>query len=229
MNFKYTDVVPWGRSFEEYLDMFLLAEEDLTRKILGVGDGPASFNAQMHQRGIDIVSVDPIYQFSEEQVRERIRETYDTVISQTRDNQDKFVWDKIPSVEVLSQVRMEAMEKFCRDFENGKKQGRYLNHSLPSLPFPDKSFDLVLSSHFLFLYSANLDLDFHLKAVRELVRIGSEVRIFPVVDYNSSPSPFLSPVIDDLSASGISCSIEPVRYHFQKTGNQMLRIQGSAT
>ena len=182
MNFEYTDVVPWGRSFEEYLDMFLLSEEDLTRKIVGVGDGPASFNARMHQRGIEIISADPVYQFSEEQIRERIQKTYDTVISQTRENQNKFVWTRIPSVEALSRIRMEAMEEFCRDFELGKKQGRYLNAALPTLPFPDRSFDLVLSSHLLFFYSANKDLDFHIQSASELLRIGAEVRIFPIVD-----------------------------------------------
>ena len=44
MNFHYKDIVPWGRSFDEYLDMFNLSEEDLMRDIVGVGDGPASLS-----------------------------------------------------------------------------------------------------------------------------------------------------------------------------------------
>ena len=46
MDFHYKDIVPWGRSFDEYLDMFNLSENDLVRNIVGVGDGPASFNAR---------------------------------------------------------------------------------------------------------------------------------------------------------------------------------------
>ena len=225
MDFHYKDIVPWGRSFDEYLDIFNLSEDDLTRDIVGVGDGPASFNVQMYQRGTPVISVDPIYRFSEAELRQRIRETYEDVIAQAHQNQDKFVWTRFSSVDELAEIRMQAMDEFCRDFEEGKQQGRYIDASLPNLPFPDKRFDLVLSSHFLFLYSANLNLAFHLNAIKELLRIGTEVRIFPIVDVNSNPSPFLSPVIDVLEEDGIACSVERVPYHFQKTGNEMLRLR----
>ena len=225
MDFHYKDIIPWGRSFDEYLDMFNLSEDDLARDIVGVGDGPASFNALMYQRGTPIVSVDPIYRYSEAELRQRIQETYDDVIAQARQNRDKFVWTHISSVDELAEIRMQAMDAFCRDFENGKQQGRYIDASLPDLPFPDDHFDLVLSAHLLFFYSANRDLAFHLDAIRELLRIGTEVRIFPIVDVNSNPSPFLSPVIDELEKDGIVCLVERVPYHFQKTGNEMLRLK----
>ena len=225
MNFHYKDIVPWGRSFDEYLDMFNLSEDDLTRDIVGVGDGPASFNVRMYQHGTPIISVDPIYQYSEVELRQRIQDTYEDVIAQARQNQDKFVWTRFSSVDELAKIRMQAMDEFCRDFETGKQQGRYINASLPHLPFPDRHFDLVLSAHFLFFYSANRDLVFHLDAIRELLRIGTEVRIFPIVDVNSNPSPFLSPVIDELEKDEIVCSVECVPYHFQQTGNEMLRLK----
>ena len=226
MDFHYKDIVPWGRSFDEYLGMFNLSEADLARDIVGVGDGPASFNSWMHQRGTPIVSVDPIYRYTEAELRQRIQETYDNVIAQARLNQDKFVWTHISSVDELAEIRMQAMERFCRDFESGKQHGRYIDASLPNLPFPDGHFDLVLSAHLLFFYSANRDLAFHLDGIRELLRIGTEVRIFPIVDVNSNPSVFLSPVIDELQKDRIACSVERVPYHFQKTGNEMLRLRG---
>ena len=139
--------------------------------------------------------------------------------------QDKFVWTHISSVDELAEIRMQAMDAFCRDFKSGKQHGRYIDASLPNLPFPDGHFDLVLSAHLLFFYSANRDLVFHLNGIRELLRIGTEVRIFPIVDVNSNPSPFLSPVIDELKKDGIACSVERVPYHFQKTGNEMLRLR----
>ena len=225
MDFHYKDIVPWGRSFDEYLDMFNLPESDLVRDIVGVGDGPASFNFRMYQRGTPIVSVDPIYRYTEAELRERIQETYEDVIAQSRQNQGKFVWTKISDVDELAEIRRQAMGEFCRDFERGKQQGRYIDASLPNLPFPDRHFDLVLSAHFLFFYSANRDLAFHLHAVQELLRIGSEVRIFPIVDVNSNLSPFVSPVINELEKNGIACSVERVPYHFQKTGNEMLRLK----
>ena len=49
--FSLEKVVPWGRSFAEYIRMFSLTEEDLEKRILGCGDGPASFNAELTKKG----------------------------------------------------------------------------------------------------------------------------------------------------------------------------------
>ena len=228
MSFHYKDIVPWGRSFDEYLDMFNLSEDDLARDIVDVGGGPASFNARMHQRGTPIISVDPIYQYSEAELRQRIQETYKDIVTQAFQNRNKFVWTRFSSVGELVAFRRQTMEAFCQDFETGRQQGRYVVEALPNLPFSDRQFDLVLSAHLLFFYSANRDLAFHLGAVRELLRIGNEVRIFPLVDVNNSVSPFLLPVIRELEKDGIASSVETVPYHLQKTGNEMLRLWRSS-
>ena len=44
-------VVPFGRSFDEYVRMFSLSEADLQCSILSVADGPASFNAEGTEKG----------------------------------------------------------------------------------------------------------------------------------------------------------------------------------
>ena len=75
MSMKLEQVVPWGRSMGEYVHMFDLSEVDLARTILGVGDGPASFNAEMHARGRRVVSCDPIYVFKSDQIRSRVEAT----------------------------------------------------------------------------------------------------------------------------------------------------------
>ena len=46
MSFHLRDVVPWGRSYDEYVRMFALSEADLASKMLGCADGPASFNVE---------------------------------------------------------------------------------------------------------------------------------------------------------------------------------------
>src|SRR5690349_9866977 len=109
MTFAYETIVPWGRSFDEYRRMFNLSAHDLGLRILGCGDGPAAFNAGMRKEGRHMVSCDPLYQFSAEQIREQIDVTYENVIAQTRRDQDKFIWDTIPSVDALGQIRMAAM------------------------------------------------------------------------------------------------------------------------
>ena len=64
MGMTLDSIVPWGRSFEEYVTMFGLTNTDLTKRILGCGDGPAGFNSELTARGGTVVSLDPIYAFS---------------------------------------------------------------------------------------------------------------------------------------------------------------------
>ena len=224
MSVKYQNVVPWGRSFQEYVDMFSLTVEELNKSILGCGDGPASFNCEMNRKGKSVVSVDPIYELDRETIRKRIDETYLEVLEQTRANQDKFIWKNISSVEELGKVRMDSMNLFLDDFEEGKKQGRYVAGGLPELPFADNSFDLALVSHLLFLYSEQLPFDFHVQAIDELLRVAGEVRIFPLVDLNSRKSIHLDEIIGELVSQGYVVSEDKVSYEFQKGGNTMLKI-----
>ncbi|WMW21925.1 SAM-dependent methyltransferase [Methanolobus mangrovi] len=224
MTIQYQNIVPWGRSFQEYVDMFKLSDKDLNSSVLGCGDGPASFNYEMTRQGRSVVSVDPIYNLDRDFIEKRIDETYIEVLEQTRENQDKFVWENISSVEELGRIRMDSMKLFLEDFEEGKKQGRYIAGELPELPFEDNSFDLALVSHLLFLYSEQLSLDFHLLAIDELLRVAGEVRIFPLLDLNSRKSIHLDEVIGYLLSQGISVYEEKVNYEFQKGGNTMLKI-----
>jgi hypothetical protein len=68
---KLNEVIPWGRSFEEYQRMFALTDDDLAGRILGCGDGPASFNAEATALGHTVVSSDPIYAFSPREIERR--------------------------------------------------------------------------------------------------------------------------------------------------------------
>jgi hypothetical protein len=224
MAFTLEKVVPWGRSFGEYEAMFDLLKVDLEKRILGCADGPAAFNCELTRRGGQVISTDPIYQFTPEEIRDRIAATFTEVVEKTRQNQADFVWTTISSPDELGQVRMEAMEQFLTDFDQGKAQGRYLTASLPDLPFADDSFDLALCSHFLFLYSPQFDGHFHLSAIREMLRVAPEVRIFPLVELGNARSRHLDAVVADLKALGHTLEIRSVAYEFQKGGNQMLQI-----
>lgn len=224
MAFKYKSVVPWGRSFQEYVDMFALSETDLDRKILGCGDGPAAFNSVMKQKGKSVVSVDPVYEFSAEEIEQRIKKTYDDVISQTRDNKEKFVWNKIRDVDELGRIRMDSMKIFLRDYDTGKSEGRYVHAELPALPFEKNSFDLALSSHFLFLYTGNLTYEFHVKSITDMLRVACEVRIFPLLDVNATRSSYIDKIAEELTGRGYSVKEQIVDYEFQKGGNVMMRI-----
>lgn len=222
--FTLDQVVPWGRSFEEYRQMFALTDADLQGSILGCGDGPASFNTEATRRGTRVVSFDPLYRYEASQIRERITATSEQVLEQTRQNAGEFVWDTISSVEHLGTVRMAAMQAFLDDYDAGRRQGRYVDAELPGLPFADASFDLALCSHLLFLYTVQLGDAFHQAAAIELCRVARDVRIFPLLALGGRPSPYVERVADAARRRGHDVAIVVVPYEFQRGGNQMMRI-----
>lgn len=226
MTFRLENVVPWGRSYDEYIAMFALQESDLHKRILGCGDGPASFNADMTRRGGQVVSIDPLYRFSATEIRRRIEETREQVLEQARQNRQEFNWTTIRSVEHLGGLRMEAMEQFLADYPGGLEQGRYVDGELPRLPFADGAFELALCSHLLFLYSEQLSADFHVASIRELCRVADEVRIFPLLEFGAQPSRHLEIVTNTLEEAGFRVRVETVDYEFQKGGNQMMIVNG---
>ena len=229
MAFRLEEVVPWGRSFEEYQAMFALSDKDLSEPILGCADGPASFNTGLTKRGGNIVSADPLYRFSREEIRNRIDQVFETVLGETRKNAHEFVWEMIPSVEALGRRRREAMDDFLDDYPEGLDEERYIDASLPELPFREKEFDLALCSHYLFLYSPHLSHDFHLRSIRELCRVAREVRIFPLLELGAVPSRHLDEIQKDLQEQGYTVSIVPVDYEFQRGGNRMMKVRNYAT
>ncbi len=225
MGFNLQKVVPWGRSFDEYCAMFGLSDQDLQQAIVGVGDGPAAFNAVLTETGGNIVSADPIYGFSCGQIQQRIDDLFDDMLLQVQANAEHLRLDTFGSAQALGEVRRQAMQEFLLDFEQGKQQGRYVDAALPQLPFKEDQFGLALCSHLLFLYSDQLGQDFHIKAVLELCRIAKEVRIFPLLDLSHNKSSHLVALMQVLTQAGFKPSIESVEYEFQIGGNEMLRIQ----
>ncbi len=224
MSFTLDKIVPWGRSYEEYISMFSLSKGDLDHDILGCADGPSSFNSWLTKYGGKIISVDPLYQYAKEQIAQRIRDTYNEVLEQTRKNEHEFVWTTIHSIEELGRLRMSAMQEFLNDYGKGQRESRYMAESLPFLSFIDKQFQLALCSHFLFLYSDQLDLDFHINSILEMCRVAHEVRIFPLLKLGAEPSPYLKPVMTTIEGRGYKAEIVGVDYEFQRGGNKMMKI-----
>mgnify|MGYP003326925222 FL=1 len=222
---ELTNIVPWGRSFQEYKKMFSLSAGDLEKSILGCGDGPASFNAELSSQGGNVISVDPIYCFTAKQLKSRILEVFKEVMQQMQLNKDRYVWDNIGSVKALGKIRMSAMEKFIEDYDLGKKQGRYIEGSLPQLGFNDHQFELALCSHYLFLYSEQISVQAHIDSLQELCRVAKEVRVYPLLSLDGEPSPHLSQVILALNRLNLSVTLVDVSYQFQKGATQMLVIK----
>ena len=101
MPIHYENILPWGRSYTEYVTMFGLTPYFLSKKVLGCGDGPAAFNSVGNAFGGNITSIDPIFSLQKKEIEKRINETFGEVVNQTRLNAVKFNWAIIGSVECL--------------------------------------------------------------------------------------------------------------------------------
>ena len=224
MAMKLAGVVPFGRSYDEYIKMFSLQDKDLEKNILGVGDGPASFNADASKKGIKITSIDPIYQFTAQAIKQRFDEVVDGIIEQVRSSPGDWVWSYHKSPDDLREKRLQAIEIFLEDYDLGKEEARYIFGELPHLSYSDQQYDLALCSHFLFLYSEQYDFEFHLASILEMLRAAKEVRIFPLLTLALKASPYLERIIEELKILNYQVSIEKVEYELQKGGNQMLKI-----
>lgn len=222
---KLENVVPFGRSLDEYIKMFNLSSEDRQKHILGVGDGPASFNAEGTTKGYKITSIDPIYQFDGAEIKQRFDAVVDNIINQVIATPNNWVWNYHKNPQDLKANRIKALETFLQDYSQGKEEGRYIAQELPKLNFGDCQFDLALCSHFLFLYSEQCDYDFHLAGIQEMLRVSQEVRIFPLLTLMQEVSPYLNDAIDQFSKLGYSTSIVKVPYELQPGANKMLLIK----
>ncbi|MDH5803330.1 MAG: class I SAM-dependent methyltransferase [Gammaproteobacteria bacterium] len=226
MSMKLENVVPFGRSLDEYKKMFSLDEVDLGKKMVGVADGPASFNAELTAKGGQVTSVDPVYAFSAADIEAKFNEALDNIIGQIEATPENWVWSYHKSPQDLRNNRVEATRLFIADFAN-HNGSRYVQGELPQLPIADGEFDLALCSHFLFLYSEHFDLEFHRKALQELLRIAPEVRVFPLKALNLQDSVYLEPLLSELRTQGYNAEVVSVEYEFQKGGNQMLRVRSN--
>lgn len=205
--------------------MFNLTKSDLHKRILGVGDGPASFNAEAAKIGVHVTSIDPIYQFSSDEILKRFNEVVDNIIDQVKASPDDWIWSYHKSPEDLRWNRVRAINKFISDYEQGKQEKRYQVGELPKLNFQEKEYDIALCSHFLFLYSDHHDYQFHFDAIKEMLRVSQEVRIFPLLTLMLQRSPYLDRITQELQELGYTVSIVKVEYELQKGGNEMLWIR----
>lgn len=216
-----------GRTFGEYSRMFALNPEELGgRTVLDCPGGPGAFSAVASAVGATVLAIDPMYGPDVSALEPICADAVDRTAAQLGEQRDLFVWSEYGDVETRVRFLRSAAERFLADY--ARHPGRYLPAALPTLPFAADTFDLVLSGNFLFLYDDRLDLAFHRRAIRELVRVAvDEVRVFPLASLDRTRSEYVSPVVEDLRDSGLSVECRGVPYEFQPGATDMLVVSPS--
>lgn len=222
------DIIVTARPFDEYVAMFDLRDDDLLAgAVLDCPAGASGFAHGARARGADVTAVDPIYGAPHAELVDRTRRDTEYGNGYVRTHPDTYVWGFFADIDDHLSRRMAAVDAF--DADRRVNPSRYVAGGLPQLPFGDGAFELVLSSHLLFVYPDHFDYAAHLAGARELARVaGGEVRMFPLVDTTTAPWPDLERLRRDLEACGHASEVRRVPYEFIRGGTEMLVIDGSA-
>ncbi len=218
-------IVFLGRTFDEYVHMFSLSDEVLKgKKILDCPAGACSFTTIGNQKGLDITACDIAYYHSVRELEHKGLEDINHAMFQMEKVKGKYKWSFFKTIEELRKHRKSALHNCVADMVTHPE--RYNPVTLPSMPFKDNEFDILLSAHFLFMYADRLDYDFHLSTIKEMLRVTKEeIRIFPIVDLEGNRYEHLDRLYTFLHERGCSVEEKVVPYEFQENANMMLVIK----
>jgi hypothetical protein len=215
------EVVVTPRPLSDYRNMFLLDDGLLEGPILDCPGGASPFGAQARARGGIVVSVDPAYRQPPDELVVRVRADLDRTAAWMAANPTNFDWSYLGSPEAVMRAFEVAAELFATDYAPDGR--RYVAAALPTLPFGDGWFRLTLSSHLLFVYPDQLDFDWHLASLLELVRVTSgEVRVYPVVDTVGRAYPRLDELRAALDRRAVHSELRTANCAWQPGGDQLL-------
>ena len=216
-----------GRTYFEYLRMFDLNESDLKLgRVLDGAAGPSSFTAEATAKGFDATACDMLYCHPVETLADKGRMDIEHTFRKVDDVPHLYVWKYYKDRQEIIGLRHKALGAFARDYEEEIREGRHIKAELPRLPFPDRTFTLVLSSHFLFLYGDRLSLDFHVESLMEMMRVCSgEVRVYPLQGLDAKPYPHMEELLLRLRSEGLQGELVPTSFEFQRGANTMLTLK----
>jgi hypothetical protein len=208
----------FGRTYTECLDMFAMQPADLREgPTLDCPSGPDSFVAEACAAGFEVVGCDPMYAHEPAQMRLLGRQNVDACIASIEAQPNSLTFRDYAA---FKQAKYEAIERFTADYERNRH--RYVNASLPTLPFAGRAFHRVVAANFLFTYAhrefgglydgREFDLAFHLKSVAEIARVARhEIRLAPMGSFAPPPRPhpYRDPVTALLRELGFSTELVP--------------------
>lgn len=220
------DIVFYGRTFSEYEKFFDLDIDSLRGKtIFDCPSGSSSFVAEAKDKGILAVACDPLFGPNLKALLDKGTSDIEKVIESVEKAKELFVWDHYSSIDEVRDLRKKALSLFVEDFPIGAMENRYVKAWLPTLPYEDHAFDLVLCGHFLFSYGDRLDYDFHKASILEMARICcGEVRIYPLLGLDAKPYPFMEKLMGELADCGLQIETRNVPFEFLIGANKMLCI-----
>ncbi|MFX1394079.1 MAG: hypothetical protein ACFFAH_10935 [Promethearchaeota archaeon] len=214
-----------GRTFEEYEKIFRLNDfKSNNVSILDVGSGVSSFCAEASKIRMNVIAMDPIYDYDSIELEFKCSKDLNLIIKELNGVEHLYKWEIFRSKEELKKQREKAYKAFIKHYKYNRGK-QYISEKMPKTTFKNNQFDIIISSHLLFLYDHIYDYSFHKESIIEMLRICSkEIRIFPLVNLYGKTSTFLQEFLNDANFMHYKRLIERVDYEFIRGGNKFLRI-----
>lgn len=111
--FKLPYVAFFGRTFEEYLEMFALDLNDLKEgNLLDCPSGPDSFVSKARELGFDVKGCDPLFEKSAEKLYELGKENLDNCFAYMESNPNLLFFN---NYELFKSLKYDALNQFVAD------------------------------------------------------------------------------------------------------------------
>jgi hypothetical protein len=222
------------RSYAEYEAMFSLKKYPIPKgPILDIAGGASSFAAEARVRGEDVFCVDPMYHQDADALDREGAAEIERSTEKLEQLQHMFHWEYYGSPTLHKHGRKINLQRFVTDYREQqlRSTGRYVNASLPQLPFESETFSAVFCSHFLFLYELQFDYTFHLQSIMEMIRLlqpQGEIRIYPLLNLKFEPYEHLDRLILALQdGCQVDCTLLPSELPFIPHSDRLLSIKKS--
>ncbi|MFX1260085.1 MAG: hypothetical protein ACFFAN_19720, partial [Promethearchaeota archaeon] len=162
-----------GRTFSEYEIIFRFIDfKNRNFSILDVGSGVSSFCAEASKIGMNVLAIDPIYDYDSIVLEDKCSKDLDLIIKELNGVEHLYIWEIFRSKDDLKKQREKAYKAFIKHYSDNKGK-LYIPEKMPKTKFKNNQFDIVISSHLLFLYDHLFDYSFHKESIEEMLRICS--------------------------------------------------------
>ena len=215
--------VLWGQHIDEYREMFDLSTSDLDGRLLEYGCGPSAVNVELKQLGRVICSCDPLFELNPSVLSTTVYQNFEKRVLHAKQFGAMFDVSRYGGFDAWVEKRRQGLADFFTDYEQGLIEQRYCSMPGCTLPFSNFSFDIAVSSHYLFADPDPEAVQWHMSTLFELARVAKEVRVYPLSD-EGQVSAVLGPVLLALQHANYGTEVRPVNYPGEASGDAMLRV-----
>lgn len=211
--------------------MFGLPEDLSSWSFLDCAAGASSFVSEARRADAEAMALDPMYALPVEQIVDRGARGLFATNTNVRRESERYNWcaETFPNADAHLLERSQALGRFIADIASPGSHERYLAGSLEAIPLEDGAVDYVMCSHFLFLHAAHFNEDFHIRCVREMIRVSRrKVLIFPLVGFEATADRHLAAVQADLSTQNLTVALAKRGPNFFRAADVLLDIEVSA-